>query len=90
MIADVLGFGSGLTPFSSITASALMVDFEINAVGPAILFRAFYPLLQASSGTPKFIAISSIGGQINDALPLPFNSWCEQSSPQLPGQEDGY
>jgi NAD(P)-dependent dehydrogenase (short-subunit alcohol dehydrogenase family) len=32
--------------------------------GPLVLFQATYPLLKASTSTPKFIAISSVGGSI--------------------------
>lgn len=73
--ANVTGVASGLTPFSEIDQATMLNDFTINAVGPSILLKAFAPLLQAASGTAKFIAVSSLAGRINDAFPLPFNSY---------------
>jgi norsolorinic acid ketoreductase len=53
----------------------LASDFNINAIGPVVLFQAFLPLLQASSGPAKFVAISSLAGMITGAFPLPLNSY---------------
>ena len=61
------------TPFE--TPLAEMRDhFEVNTVGPLVLFQATWPLL-SRSGLPKFILITSSAGSIGDmegeALSLP-------------------
>ncbi|KAF7982496.1 hypothetical protein HWV62_28084 [Athelia sp. TMB] len=46
------------------TPDELRTHFDINVVGPQVLFQTTYPLLKASTPTPKFIVISSIAGSI--------------------------
>ncbi|KAF7973430.1 hypothetical protein HWV62_15114 [Athelia sp. TMB] len=46
------------------TPDELRTHFDINVVGPQILFKETYPLLKASNPTPKFIVISSLGGSL--------------------------
>jgi NAD(P)-dependent dehydrogenase (short-subunit alcohol dehydrogenase family) len=45
---------------------------QVNVNGPLVLFQATYPLLKASTPTPKFIGISSVSGsiEIGAAMPL--------------------
>jgi NAD(P)-dependent dehydrogenase (short-subunit alcohol dehydrogenase family) len=45
---------------------------QVNVNGALVLFQATYPLLKASTSTPKFIGISSMGGsiEIGSAMPL--------------------
>ncbi|KII87104.1 hypothetical protein PLICRDRAFT_112652 [Plicaturopsis crispa FD-325 SS-3] len=45
--------------------------FKVNAVGPLVLFQAFYPLLQAAPGIPKFAFISTFGGSIESGAASP-------------------
>jgi NAD(P)-dependent dehydrogenase (short-subunit alcohol dehydrogenase family) len=45
-------------------AHAMAEHFAVNTIGPLVLFQATYPLLKASSDTPKFIPISGTGGSI--------------------------
>jgi NAD(P)-dependent dehydrogenase (short-subunit alcohol dehydrogenase family) len=37
---------------------------QVNVIGTLTLFQASYPLLKASTSTPKFVYISSGGGSI--------------------------
>jgi len=66
--AGILQFlGPGLeTP-----AEQMRDHFDINVVGTLILFQASYPLLKASTPSPKFIAISTAAGSIADGANFP-------------------
>lgn len=55
------------TPIKEITD-----HFEVNTLGPVVLFQAVYPLLKASTGTPKFVALSTIFASIEDQSKYPF------------------
>ncbi|KZO92343.1 NAD(P)-binding protein [Calocera viscosa TUFC12733] len=48
--------------------------FHINVTGTLVLFQATYPLLKASTPSPKFMCISSLAGSINNGakFPAPF------------------
>ncbi|KAF7982489.1 hypothetical protein HWV62_28070 [Athelia sp. TMB] len=46
------------------TPDELRTHFDVNVVGPQVLFQATYPLLKASTPAPKFIVISSIAGSL--------------------------
>lgn len=50
-------------------------DFEINTIGPLVLFNAFSSLLTASGPNSKFIVISSLMGQITEASPYPSTTY---------------
>jgi NAD(P)-dependent dehydrogenase (short-subunit alcohol dehydrogenase family) len=58
--------GIGLATGSVLeTSPQTMSDhFAVNTIGPLVLFQATYPLLKASTSTPKFIPISSLVGSI--------------------------
>ncbi|KII83532.1 hypothetical protein PLICRDRAFT_119312 [Plicaturopsis crispa FD-325 SS-3] len=45
--------------------------FKVNAVGPLVLFQAFYALLKAAPGTPKFVVISTFVGSIATGAAAP-------------------
>jgi NAD(P)-dependent dehydrogenase (short-subunit alcohol dehydrogenase family) len=45
--------------------------FTVNVVGPLALFQATYPLLKASTSTPKFVPISSRMGSIELGTKVP-------------------
>jgi NAD(P)-dependent dehydrogenase (short-subunit alcohol dehydrogenase family) len=44
--------------------------FAVNTIGPLVLFQATYPLLKASSDTPKFIPITSVAGSVAVGAPI--------------------
>lgn len=73
-IVDVLIANAGTTsampnPLST-SAQALRSEFEVNTIGPLMVFQGLWPLLQKST-LPKFIVISSSLGSIGaqDSLP---------------------
>jgi NAD(P)-dependent dehydrogenase (short-subunit alcohol dehydrogenase family) len=47
---------------------------KVNVNGSLVLFQTVYPLLKASTPSPKFMAISSIAGSITIAPGFPFKS----------------
>ncbi|KIM82342.1 hypothetical protein PILCRDRAFT_820730 [Piloderma croceum F 1598] len=47
--------------------------FEVNVVGTLVLFQAAYPLLSASTPSPKFIPITSGAGSITDCAVIPLS-----------------
>jgi len=49
---------------------SLLEHFKVNTIGPLILFQALYPLLLTRQ-TRKFVAISSLVGEITDMLKEP-------------------
>jgi NAD(P)-dependent dehydrogenase (short-subunit alcohol dehydrogenase family) len=51
----------------------MLHHFTVNVLGPMVLIQATYPLLKASTNTPKFIPISSGSGSIalGTQFPLP-------------------
>ena len=54
-----------------VTPASVVEHFNVNALGPLILFQAVYPLLLARP-TRKFITISSLAGAIGDSMvPVP-------------------
>ncbi|KZP14526.1 NAD(P)-binding protein [Athelia psychrophila] len=46
------------------TPDEVREHFNVNVVGPQVLFRATYPLLKASTAAPKFVVISSLSGSV--------------------------
>jgi NAD(P)-dependent dehydrogenase (short-subunit alcohol dehydrogenase family) len=60
-----------------VSASAIRSDFEINTIGPIVLYQAFADLLAASDSTggAKFVVISSVLGQIADSQPYTYNAY---------------
>jgi len=60
-------FGPGLeTP-----AEQMRDHFEVNVIGTLVLLQATYPLLKASTISPKFVPISSGAGSITDGATMP-------------------
>ncbi|KZO92344.1 NAD(P)-binding protein [Calocera viscosa TUFC12733] len=45
--------------------------FHVNVTGTLVLFQATYPLLKASTPTPKFVCISTMGGTITNGAKFP-------------------
>jgi NAD(P)-dependent dehydrogenase (short-subunit alcohol dehydrogenase family) len=65
--ATAFGYQSSLaTPLQDVQD-----HFTINVVGPLALFQATYPLLKASTSTPKFVSISSRMGSIELGTKVP-------------------
>jgi NAD(P)-dependent dehydrogenase (short-subunit alcohol dehydrogenase family) len=58
-------------PSLSTSSQAMAEHYAVNTIGPLVLFQATYPLLKASSSTPKFIPISSSGGSIEKRAGTP-------------------
>lgn len=63
-----------MVPIAGLSPSTMRNDFEVNAIGPMILFNAFSSLLQAAP-SPKFIAISTAAACITEPIPFPVNSY---------------
>jgi NAD(P)-dependent dehydrogenase (short-subunit alcohol dehydrogenase family) len=68
-----IGISKYFQPGLSVALSGVREHFEVNTIGVLALFQATYPLLQASTSTPKFIPISSLGGSITmgTVVPMP-------------------
>ncbi|KII93152.1 hypothetical protein PLICRDRAFT_35337 [Plicaturopsis crispa FD-325 SS-3] len=58
------GIAETWAPVHKAPAEDVRRHFEVNAIGPLVLFQALYPLLQAAPQPPKFVVISSISGSI--------------------------
>ena len=60
-----------MAPAATSDLSSLRHNFEVNTVGPLLLFQCALPLLQQSN-SPKFLLISSIAGSLALQQTLPF------------------
>ncbi|KAK9364982.1 NAD(P)-binding protein [Lipomyces kononenkoae] len=59
VIANAGGTGGGaFQPLDTVSVDMMTQAFNVNALGPVVLYQAVYPLLQKSK-TPKWISISS-------------------------------
>jgi NAD(P)-dependent dehydrogenase (short-subunit alcohol dehydrogenase family) len=54
-------------PAVTCSAKDMKDHFEVNALGTLVLFQAVWPLLRASTTTPKFIPVSSANGSVSEA-----------------------
>ncbi|KAF7514891.1 hypothetical protein G7054_g14911 [Neopestalotiopsis clavispora] len=63
VIANAGGTPVPTTPFESVEAHEMIREYQVNAVGPLMLFQACRPLLQKAA-SPKWISISTGGGSI--------------------------
>ncbi|KAI2463061.1 NAD(P)-binding protein [Annulohypoxylon bovei var. microspora] len=63
VIANAGGSPLPTTPLDRVTAEEMTTMYQVNAVGPLMLFQACRPLLQKAS-TPKWVSISTGGGSI--------------------------
>jgi NAD(P)-dependent dehydrogenase (short-subunit alcohol dehydrogenase family) len=54
-----------------VASSPNIPPIQINVIGTLMLFQAAYPLLKASTSSPKFIPISSAAGSITDVTTSP-------------------
>lgn len=58
-------------PLAQASLSEMTDHFNTNVLGPLALFQATQSLLQKSSGTGKFVVISSLVGSTSDMMALP-------------------
>ncbi|KAJ9604751.1 hypothetical protein H2200_010865 [Cladophialophora chaetospira] len=67
------GYGNtdALVPIASARPADMIEHYQINAIGPVVLFGAVLPLLQKSQ-SPKFVTISSAAGSIEGLSNTPF------------------
>jgi len=52
----------------------ILSDFQVNSIGPLVLFQSFLSLITAIERT-KFVVISSVLGQIAESLPYTYNAY---------------
>jgi NAD(P)-dependent dehydrogenase (short-subunit alcohol dehydrogenase family) len=64
------GIANNWQPVTEIDLSSLNDHYQVNAVGPIILFQALYPLL-AKRQTRKFVTVSTMGASIERTIPVP-------------------
>jgi short-subunit dehydrogenase involved in D-alanine esterification of teichoic acids len=58
-------------PLAQASLSEMTDHFNTNVLGPLALFQATQSLLHKSSGTGKFVVISSLVGSTSDVMALP-------------------
>ncbi|KAI1360509.1 NAD(P)-binding protein [Xylaria arbuscula] len=63
VIANAGGSPLPTTPIESVDAQEMTTVYQVNAVGPLMLFQACRPLLQKAA-CPKWISVSTGGGSI--------------------------
>ncbi|KAI1307125.1 NAD(P)-binding protein [Xylaria venustula] len=63
VVANAGGSPIPTTPLESVTAQEMTTTYQVNAVGPLMLFQACHPLLQKAQ-SPKWASISTGGGSI--------------------------
>jgi NAD(P)-dependent dehydrogenase (short-subunit alcohol dehydrogenase family) len=54
-----------------IPLASMREHFEVNTLGPLVLFQATYPLLKVSTASPKFVPVSSGAGSLEFGSKLP-------------------
>ncbi|KAI0194582.1 hypothetical protein F4808DRAFT_337524 [Astrocystis sublimbata] len=64
VIANAGGLREIVAPIEKVTAEDVNETFQINAVGPLMLFQAVCPLLQQSQASPRWLSVTSIIGSI--------------------------
>lgn len=71
------GSSTGRATIASATVAQLRSDFEINTIGPIVLFQAFESLLAASDAPvgAKFVIVSSVLGQITEASDYSYDAY---------------
>ncbi|KZO92382.1 NAD(P)-binding protein [Calocera viscosa TUFC12733] len=68
------GIMNSFVPSERVSLDDMRETFEVNVLGPLVLFQATYQLLKASSDSPKFILIASAAGsvEVGTKFPVPF------------------
>lgn len=56
------------------TRGDILTDFQVNTLGPLVLFQSFMSLLTTTEGA-KFVVISSVLGQIAESTPYTYNAY---------------
>ncbi|KZT54365.1 NAD(P)-binding protein [Calocera cornea HHB12733] len=66
------GLSNSFVPSDQVTLDSMREHFEVNVLGPLVLFQATWPLLKAGS-SPKFVVISSALGsiEVGTTFPIP-------------------
>ncbi|KZO92405.1 NAD(P)-binding protein [Calocera viscosa TUFC12733] len=67
------GISNSYIPSEQVSLDAMREHFEVNVLGPLVLFQATYQLFKASTDTPKFIVVSTAASSIavGTKFPLP-------------------
>ncbi|KZM27079.1 Norsolorinic acid ketoreductase [Ascochyta rabiei] len=68
------GMAHSGSPVAEVPVSALKEHFNVNTIGPVVLFQAVAPLLKASTNAPKFLAITTIIGSLASQELMPPNT----------------
>jgi NAD(P)-dependent dehydrogenase (short-subunit alcohol dehydrogenase family) len=63
-----------VSSFIASTAASHNVHLQVNTIGTLVLFKASFGLLKASTSSPKFVVISSVGGSIEVGAAFPFEA----------------
>ncbi|KAI5476212.1 short-chain dehydrogenase/reductase SDR family protein [Pseudohyphozyma bogoriensis] len=70
------GISNNNDPVATISLDVVREHYEVNALGPLILFQATHALLSKSdTGAPKFVLISSVAGSKTLNLPYPLTPY---------------
>jgi norsolorinic acid ketoreductase len=77
---DVIIANAGISnyygPATTTPIKEVRDHYEVNVLGPLILFQALYPLLKKSkSDAPKFVVISTAIASIGDMYPMPVTAY---------------
>ncbi|CAF1164435.1 unnamed protein product [Rotaria sp. Silwood1] len=77
---DVIVANAGISnyygPLMTTPIKEIRDHYEVNLLGPLILFQALYPLLKKSkSGAPKFVVISTALASIGDMYSVPVTAY---------------
>eukprot|EP01117_Protostelium_nocturnum_P000219 TRINITY_DN10296_c0_g1_i1.p1 TRINITY_DN10296_c0_g1~~TRINITY_DN10296_c0_g1_i1.p1 ORF type:complete len:251 (+),score=62.39 TRINITY_DN10296_c0_g1_i1:62-814(+) len=64
------GIAESHAPTIELSEEIFLRHFQVNALGPLILFQELYPLLKKGD-TKRFITVSSAAGSIGSVLPFP-------------------
>ncbi|KZO92388.1 NAD(P)-binding protein [Calocera viscosa TUFC12733] len=71
VIANAGTGGNSVVPSEHVSLDEMRETFEVNVLGPLVLFQATYQLLKASTDSPKFIVISSGAGSLEAGTKFP-------------------
>ncbi|KZO92385.1 NAD(P)-binding protein [Calocera viscosa TUFC12733] len=74
VIANAGVFGNSTLLSEQVSLDVMRETFEVNVLGPLVLFQAAWRLLKASTDSPKFIVVSSAAGsiEIGSRFPIQF------------------
>ncbi|EOD46371.1 putative aflatoxin biosynthesis ketoreductase nor-1 protein [Neofusicoccum parvum UCRNP2] len=72
VIANAGILAAGFPLVRDVRPADMKTHFDVNTVGPVILFQAVLPLLRAAARPPKFVTIGSSAGSIGGMELCPF------------------